>query len=137
MADKVNPTFRLDVNGRLFKNKNSNKNIQETIFFNTFMTRLSINKGDLVYFPNLGLKQHLGKFNFTDKNRLMQEAISFESDIEEQMGRDARVNYELDPDNKHVSFSIELDGLEYPINFIYSGTNDSIRIISSQFENES
>ena len=46
MATIVNPTFRLDVTGKLFKNKASNRNIQETLFFNDIMTRRSINKGD-------------------------------------------------------------------------------------------
>lgn len=132
MGTIVNPTFRLDVTGKLFKNKASNKNIQETLFFNDLMTRLSINKGDLVYFPEIGLKQFLGKFNFTDESKLVEVVTEFESELDEQLGRDCRVNYELDPDNKHVSFSIEVDGLEYPVDFVYSGINDSIRIVNPQ-----
>ena len=47
----VNPTFRLDVNGKLFNNKESNLNVQDTITFNNLMSRLSIEKGYLPLFP--------------------------------------------------------------------------------------
>ena len=63
----VNPTFRLDVDGKLFKNKESNLNVQDTITFNNLMSRLSIEKGYLPLFPNLGLKQHLHNFSFVEK----------------------------------------------------------------------
>ena len=46
----VNPTFRLDVNGKLFNNKESNLNVQDTITFNNLMSRLSIEKGYLPLF---------------------------------------------------------------------------------------
>lgn len=133
---KVNPTFRLDIDGHLFKNKTSNKNIQETLFFDSLITRLSINKGDLVHFPNMGLKQHLGKFNFSNSSEIAQVVSEFESDLDTQLGRDCTVNYELDSENKHVSFSLEIDGFDFPINFIYSGTNDSIKIIEPQIFND-
>lgn len=130
---KVNPTFRIDVDGHLFKNKHKNKDIQETIIFNDLLTRLAINKGDLPYFPSLGLKQYLSKFNFSTEAEIAQIVTQFESDMESQLNRDCRVHYELEPDSKHVNFSLEIDGLEYPIDFVYSGTNDSIRIIEPQF----
>ena len=62
----VNPTFRLDVNGKLFNNKESNLNVQDTITFNNLMSRLSIEKGYLPLFPNLGLKQHLHYLSFIE-----------------------------------------------------------------------
>ena len=103
----VNPTFRLDVDGKLFKNKNSNMDMQETIYFNNLMTRLSINKGDIVHFPEMGLKQHLSKFNFVYDTELVSAISDFESDIETQMGRSCTINYQLDRDNQHVDFDID------------------------------
>ena len=35
----VNPTFRSDIDGKLFKNKDTNKDIQETVIFNALTTR--------------------------------------------------------------------------------------------------
>ena len=64
----VNPTFRSDIDGKLFKNKDTNKDIQETVIFNALTTRLSIYKGDLALFPNIGLKQHLFNFSFEDES---------------------------------------------------------------------
>lgn len=133
---KVNPTFRIDVDGRLFKNKHSVQDIQDSIILNNLFTRLSISKGDLVYFPNLGLKQYLGQFNFATNDKIAMLTSAFEEDLTAQMNRECRVHYELDADNKHVSFSLEIDGLEYPVNFVYSGTNDSIRVIQPQFTDE-
>ena len=132
----VNPTFRLDIDGKLFRNKNSNMDIQETIYFNDFITRLNINKGDIVHFPDLGLKQHLHKFNFTDENELVSAVSDFESDIESQLGHSCQINYTLDRENHHVDFEIEIDGFEYPIQFSYSSVSSSIRIIEPQFTSE-
>ena len=130
----VNPTFRLDVDGKLFKNKNSNMDMQETIYFNNLMTRLSINKGDIVHFPEMGLKQHLSKFNFVDDTELVSAIADFESDIETQMGRSCTINYQLDRDNQHVDFDIDIEGFEYNFKFSYSGVNGSIRIIEPIYD---
>lgn len=133
MGIKINPTFRLDVNGKLFRNKDTNKNIQETILFNNLMTRLSIAKGSLPLFPTLGLKQHLGKFNFQDAGGVDTVAAEFESDLESQMNRECRVHVVKSPDERHLEVTIEIEGLEYPLEFKYSNSNGSIRIIEPQF----
>ena len=75
----VNPTFRLDVNGKLFNNKESNLNVQDTITFNNLMSRLSIEKGYLPLFPNLGLKQHLHYLSFIESENVDRVIGDFES----------------------------------------------------------
>lgn len=133
MGIKINPTFRLDVNGKLFRNKDTNKNVQETILFNNLMTRLSITKGSLPLFPTLGLKQHLGRFNFQDSSSVDTTAAEFESDLEAQMNRECRVHVVKNADDRHLDITIEVEGLEYPVEFKYSNSNGSIRIIEPQF----
>lgn len=132
MAISVNPSFRLDVDGKLFKNKESNTNIQETLFFSNLLTRLSINKGDLPLFPDMGLKQWLGKFVFKTDQEIGLTVASFEQDLETQLNRTCHVSYETDSDNKYVKISIEIDGLELPASFEYNHMNGSIRIIEPQ-----
>ncbi len=135
MADKVliNPTFRLDVNGKLFRNKNTNEDIQETILFNNLMTRLSINKGDLPLFPGLGLKQFFGKFNFMDQVEISLNLQKFETELEDQMNRECHLKYSFDKENKHVDVRIEMEGLRYPVKVRYFNNNGSIRVIEPQF----
>lgn len=133
MAVVINPTFRLDVNGKLFRNKHTNTNVQETIVFNNLMTRLSINKGDLPLFPSLGLKQYFGKFNFEDESGVDLIRAQFEEELEAQMQRQCRIHVEKSPDEKHLDVSIEVEGLEYPVQFKYSNSNGSIRVIEPQF----
>lgn len=136
MADKVliNPTFRLDVNGKLFRNKNTNNDIQETIIFNNLMTRLSINKGDLPAFPSLGLKQYFGKFNFMDETDITINLSEFESEMEAQMDRECKITPKFDKENKYVEISIEVEGLKYPATVRYFNNNGSIRIIEPQLD---
>lgn len=138
MANKVItiPSFRLGVDGKLFKIKNSNKNIQETIIFHTLLTRLSIYKGDLPLFPDLGLKQHLGKFNFTDESQIPSVIANFELDVENQMGRSCTIDYELDKDSKDIKLSFSLEGMEYSLDMSYSTFNGSIRPINFQFDDQ-
>lgn len=132
----VIPTFRLGVDGKLFKIKNTNKNIQETTIFHTLFTRLSIYKGDLPLFPDLGLKQHLGKFNFTDETQISSEIAKFELDVENQMGRSCTIDYKLDKDYKTVKLSFSLEGLEYSLDLLYSAFNGSIKPINFQFNDQ-
>lgn len=136
MSDKVAviPTFRLGIDGKLFKCKESNKDPQETIMFHTLFTRLALNKGELPLFPDLGLKQHLHKFNFNNESSIAQEISEFELDVESQLGRSCTINYEIDKDNKNVNLSFELDGLEHSFDVSYSGFNGSIRPINYQFD---
>ena len=135
MPTIVNPTFRLDVDGKLFKNKDTNLNIQDTLLFNNLFTRLSIHKGDLPLFPDLGLKQHLGKINFNDEAEAVAIISDLETDMEDQLGRSCKIDYEFDIDNKHIDLSIEIDGMGYPVEFKYSTLNGSIRVIEPQFTN--
>lgn len=136
MTNKVliNPTFRLDVNGKLFRNKNTNNDVQETIIFNALMARLSINKGDLPLFPNVGLKQYFGKLNFMDEVEIAMTINEFEAEIEAQMNKECKITPKFDKERKHVEIFLELEGLEYPIQLRYSNNNGSIRIIEPQLE---
>ena len=129
MADKVliNPTFRLDVSGKLFRNKKTNMDIQETIIFNNFMTRLSITKGDLPTFPEVGLKQFFGRFGFVDETEANVA-------IEHKMQRDCKISSVKDVENKHIDIMIQLEGIEAPLNIRYFNNNGSIRIIEPQFD---
>ena len=118
----VNPTFRSDIDGKLFKNKDTNKDIQETVIFNALTTRLSIYKGDLALFPNIGLKQHLFNFSFEDESGIAEATNNMESDIEQQLNRSCTVQYELNKDmktkvNKLFTFYI------FMVLYIYSVTN--------------
>ena len=127
----VNPTFRSDIDGKLFKNKDTNKDIQETVIFNALTTRLSIYKGDLALFPNIGLKQHLFNFSFEDESGIAEAASNMETDIEQQLNRSCSVQYELNPDTKTVKLSVHISGIEYAYEYEFTNINNSIRIINN------
>ena len=131
----VNPTFRSDIDGKLFKNKNTNKDIQETVIFNALTTRLSIYKGDLALFPNIGLKQHLFNFSFEDESGIAEAANNMESDIEQQLNRSCTVQYELNKDMKTIKLSIHITGIEYAYEYEFTNINNSIRIINNTITN--
>ena len=131
----VNPTFRSDIDGKLFKNKDTNKDIQETIIFNALTTRLSIYTGDLALFPNIGLKQHLFNFSFEDESGIAEAASNMETDIEQQLNRSCSVQYELNPDTKTVKLSVHISGIEYAYEYEFTNINNSIRIINNTITN--
>ena len=131
----VNPTFRSDIDGKLFKNKDTNKDIQETVIFNALTTRLSIYKGDLALFPNIGLKQHLFNFSFEDESGIAEAANNMESDIEQQLNRSCTVQYELNKDMKTIKLSIHITGIEYAYEYEFTNINNSIRIINNTIIN--
>jgi hypothetical protein len=131
----VNPTFRSDIDGKLFKNKDTNKDIQETVIFNALTTRLSIYKGDLALFPNLGLKQHLFNFSFEDESGVAEAASNMEADIEQQLNRSCTVQYELNSDTKTIKLSIHIEGIEYAYEYEFTNINNSIRIINNTITN--
>ena len=131
----VNPTFRSDIDGKLFKNKDTNKDIQETVIFNALTTRLSIYKGDLALFPTIGLKQHLFNFSFEDESGVAEAASNMESDIEQQLNRSCTVQYELNPDTKTIKLSIHITGIEYAYEYEFTNINNSIRIINNTITN--
>lgn len=131
----VNPTFRSDIDGKLFKNKDTNKDIQETVIFNALTTRLSIYKGDLALFPNIGLKQHLFNFSFEDESGIAEAVSNMETDIEQQLNRSCSVQYELNPDTKTVKLSIHISGIEYAYEYEFTNINNSIRIINNTITN--
>ena len=131
----VNPTFRSDIDGKLFKNKDTNKDIQETVIFNALTTRLSIYKGDLALFPNIGLKQHLFNFSFEDESGVAEAANNMESDIEQQLNRSCTVQYELNRDLKTIKLSIHISGIEYAYEYEFTNINNSIRIINNTITN--
>jgi hypothetical protein len=131
----VNPTFRSDIDGKLFKNKDTNKDIQETVVFNALTTRLSIYKGDLALFPNLGLKQHLFNFSFEDESGVAEAANDLETDIEQQLNRSCTVQYELNSDTKTVKLMIHITGIEYAYEYEFTNINNSIRIINNTITN--
>ena len=131
----VNPTFRSDIDGKLFKNKDTNKDIQETVIFNALTTRLSIYKGDLALFPNIGLKQHLFNFSFEDESGIAEAANNMESDIEQQLNRSCTVQYELNKDMKTIKLSIHITGIEYAYEYEFTNINNSIRIINNTIAN--
>ena len=131
----VNPTFRSDIDGKLFKNKDTNKDIQETVIFNALTTRLSIYKGDLSLFPNIGLKQHLFNFSFEDESGVAEAASNMETDIEQQLNRSCSVQYELNPDTKTIKLSVHISGIEYAYEYEFTNINNSIRIINNTITN--
>ena len=131
----VNPTFRSDIDGKLFKNKDTNKDIQETVIFNALTTRLSIYKGDLALFPNIGLKQHLFNFSFEDESGIAEAASNMETDIEQQLNRSCSVQYELNPDTKTVKLSVHITGIEYAYEYEFTNINNSIRVINNTITN--
>lgn len=131
----VNPTFRSDIDGKLFKNKDTNKDIQETVIFNALTTRLSIYKGDLALFPNIGLKQHLFNFSFEDESGIAEAASNMETDIEQQLNRSCSVQYELNPDTKTIKLSVHISGIEYAYEYEFTNINNSIRIINNTITN--
>lgn len=130
---KVNPTFRLDVTGKLFNDKDSNLDVQDTIIFNSLMTRLSIEKGYLPAFPELGLKQHLYDFNFVESDDVDVAIKDFESDVSYQMQQGCTINYTLDPDNRNITMEFNLEKLRYNILYEYSNINGSIKVINYSF----
>lgn len=132
----VNPTFRLDVDGRLFKETSTNEDVQDTLIFNRLYTMLSIVKGDLPLFPDIGLKQHLFNFGFVDEEEIESNVEDFEDDMETQLGRDCAINYTLDKSDKSVDIDIGVSGLQYPISFKYMNLQNSIRIIHYEFNNQ-
>lgn len=136
MDDKiiVNPTFRSDIDGKLFKNKATNKDAQETLLFNSLTTRLSIFKGDLPLFPEVGLKQHLLKFGFEDESGVSEIVAEFEADIEYQLKRSCEIKYELDSDTKSIKLAIHISGIEYAYEYEFTNINNSIRIINNVIE---
>ncbi len=127
----VNPTFRSDIDGRLFKNKDSNKDIQETVIFNSLTSRLSIFKGDLPLFPNVGLKQHLFKFSFEDESGITEAVNNLEADIENQLNHSCNIDYKLDRDTKSVKLYIHISGIEYAYEYEFTNINNSIRVINN------
>lgn len=129
----VNPTFRLDVTGKLFLNKDSNLDVQDTIIFNNLMTRLSIEKGYLPTFPDLGLKQHLYNFNFIEDDNVDIAITNFESDVSFQMGQACNIEFNKDPDNRNIVMTFSLEKLKYNIKYEYSNVNGSIRVINYSF----
>ena len=131
----VNPTFRSDIDGKLFKNKDTNKDIQETVIFNALTTRLSIYKGDLALFPNIGLKQHLFNFSFEDESGIAEAANNMESDIEQQLNRSCTIQYELNRDMRTIKLSIHITGIEYAYEYEFTNINNSIRIINNTITN--
>ena len=131
----VNPTFRSDIDGKLFKNKDTNKDVQETVIFNALTTRLSIYKGDLALFPTIGLKQHLFNFSFEDESGIAEAANNMESDIEQQLNRSCTVQYELNKDMKTIKLSIHITGIEYAYEYEFTNINNSIRIINNTITN--
>ena len=137
MSTVVNPTFRLDVTGKLFLDKETNINIQDTITFNSLFTRLSINKGDLAVFPGLGLKQYFNLFNFNNSEDDLTENIrAFEKDATDQLGKKCTITYSLDRDNGNTDMSFNIEGLSYGINFEYKDTNKSIDVINYSFNDD-
>ena len=131
----VNPTFRSDIDGKLFKNKDTNKDIQETVIFNALTTRLSIYKGDLALFPNIGLKQHLFNFSFEDESGIAEAASNMEADIERQLNRSCSVQYELNRDTKTVKLLVHITGIEYAYEYEFTNINNSIRVINNTITN--
>ncbi len=129
----VNPMFRLDVNGKLFLNKDSNLDVQNTIIFNSLMTRLNIEKGYLPAFPNLGLKQHLYKFNFIDKEDIESVISNFEDDVMIQMNQGCTIEYEMDTDNRSVKLEFNLEKMKYNVMYEYTNVNGAIKVINYSF----
>ena len=133
----VNPTFRLDVTGKLFLNKETNIDVQDTITFNSLFTRLSITKGDLALFPNQGLEQFLHLFEFNTSDQIAENVRNFEKEASSQLGKECTIDYTLDAANKSVKMSFTIEGLEYGISFEYRSINNSIKIINYQFDDSS
>ena len=94
------------------------------------MTRLSIYKGDLALFPELGLKQHVDNLGFDDKDGTVEVIQEFEDDIENQLKRTCNINYSFDIDDRSIMIEIEIDGLNMPVTF-KKRENNSIKIINS------
>ena len=138
MAEKtvVNPTFRLDVDGSLFKEKKTNLNVLDNFVFSNLYTRLCIVKGDIVTFPDLGLKQHLFLFAFVDESEIASNVSKFEDDIENQMRMGCTIDYKIDKNDRSVDLTIAIDGLKYPISFKYLYLQNSIKIIHYEFKDD-
>lgn len=133
MTQVVNPTFRIDVTGQLFKNKDSNINVQDTLVFNKLFTRLGIVKGDLATFPQVGLQQHLFVLSWGDHDELEERIRDFEEDVKIQMQQDCSIESEYNVHTKDVSLEFILANLKYTVEFIYQNLNKSIKIIDYQF----
>ena len=129
----VNPTFKLDITGKLFLNRDSNIDMKATIIYNCLNTRLNIEKGRLPLFPEIGLKQHLHQMNFNDEAHLDLNIQEFEDDVKNQLGKNCSIDYKLDPDSKSSILSFELEGLKYGVQFKYNTSNNSIKVIDYIF----
>lgn len=129
----VNPTFKLDVDGKLFRNKDENYHIDETVKFNALATRLNIEKGSLAAFPDLGLKQHLYKLNFLDEHEFIQKIAEFEEDVKQQIGMEVVIEYEFDKIHNHASLKFNISGFKAPVEFRYYPDNNNIKVINGGF----
>ena len=129
----VSPSFRLDVNGKLFRIKNTNTDVQDRPIFETLFNRLSIVKGDLPYFPDVGLKQHLHKFDFNTREDASAIIAEFEADIEKQLKTSVSIRYDLDIDSKSMKLYFDIDGMDYPLEVKYTAFNGSIKPINYSF----
>lgn len=129
----VNPSFRLDVTGRLFMNKSDNLDVQDTLIFNSLMTRLSIEKGYLPTFPELGLKQHIMGLNFIEDDEVDIVITAFENDVSSQMNQNCSIDYVKDSVNRNIVLTFNLEKLKYNVQFECSNINGSIKIINYSF----
>lgn len=136
MSIIVNPSFRLDVTGQLFRNKDSNINVQDTLLFNKLFTRLGIVKGEVASFPELGLKQHLFNLNYNDRDTMEEYISAFESDASDQLNQNCTIASEYTTNDKNVSLEFTLENLKYSIEFEYQNLNKSIKIINYQFSDK-
>lgn len=129
----VNPIFKLDVTGKLFLNKDTNKDVQETVLFNKLITLLNIEKGTLATFPNLGLKQYLYSMCFNDESDTIAIINEFEEECKRQLNQPCTINYKFDSESKTVKASLEIENLNYGIDFEYTLNNNSIKVINYYF----
>jgi hypothetical protein len=136
-SDKVvvNPTMRFDVDGTFFKNKATNINVQDTLLFNKLQSLLSIAKGDIATFPNIGLKQHLFNFAFQDKSGIETAVDAMVLDMKEQLQQNVNIDVSYDPNERSVDMEISLEYLRYTVEFEFQALNKSIKVINYQFKN--
>jgi len=131
----VNPTMRFDVDGTFFKNKATNINVQDTLLFNKLQTLLSIAKGDIATFPNIGLKQHLFNFAFQDKSSIETAVDAMVLDMKEQLHQNVNIDVNYDPNERSIDMEISLEYLKYTVEFEFQALNKSIKVINYQFKN--
>lgn len=136
-SDKVvvNPTMRFDVDGTFFKNKATNINVQDTLLFNKLQSLLSIAKGDIATFPNIGLKQHLFNFAFQDKSGIETAVDAMVLDMKEQLQQNVNIDVNYDPNERSIDMEISLEYLRYTVEFEFQALNKSIKVINYQFKN--